>query len=65
MFENGPITWFRPVHCVTRFALKPTSSQPITHGDCSGTALAPRFQGRSFEFVTSICFYLVKNTGIR
>lgn len=62
MFENGPITRLRPVHYVTRFALKPTSSQPITPKDCSGRALAPRFQGHSFEFVTSIYFYLVKNT---
>lgn len=65
MFENGPRTRFRPVHCVTRFALKTTSSQPITHREFSGRALAPRFQGRSFEFVTSIYFYLVKNTRFR
>lgn len=65
MFENGPITRLRPVHYVTRFALKPTSSQPITPGDFSGRALAPRFQGRSFELVTSIYFYLVKNTRFR
>lgn len=62
MIENGPTTRFRPVHYVTRFALKPASSQPVTPGDFSGRSLAPRFQGRTFEFVTSTYFYLVKNT---